>query len=159
MNQRLYRAGSPGRKQGQAKEKKFFCDGFKSSTRCWVFTVGFPVGLVLPPLLGSQTLSNLLRPLHEKMRFYTTQLLAGVLATISVVNAHINIVYPALRGPNISKDQILFCGRWISTMSPLVSVSSGLRFSGGYNNNGTRVPFPLGNAFVLFKTAHPTWTG
>lgn len=53
------------------------------------------------------------------MRFYT-QLLAGVLATVSVVNAHVNITYPALRGPNVSKDQILFCGQWILITSPLV---------------------------------------
>jgi hypothetical protein len=72
------------------------------------------------------------------MRFYTSQLLAGVLATISVVNAHVKVVYPALRGPNVSKDQILFCG--------------------GYNNTGTRVPFPLNNGFILFTTGHPHWT-
>jgi len=93
------------------------------------------------------------------MRFYITQLLAGVLATVSVVNAHVNITYPALRGPNVSKDQILFCGQWILVTSPLVLVSSGLQFPGGYNSTGTRVPFPLGDAFVLFRTGHPEWTG
>jgi len=93
------------------------------------------------------------------MRFSITQLLAGVLATISVVNAHVTIVYPALRGPNVSKNQILFCGQCISTMTPLLLVSSPVHFPGGYNNTGTRVPFPLGEAFVLFTTAHPTWTG
>ena len=45
-----------------------------------------------------------------KMRFSTTQVLAGVLSTISAVNAHVKIVYPGLRGPNVSKDQVLFCG-------------------------------------------------
>ena len=109
----LDRAGLPGRrhtrgKQGQTKEKKFFCDDFKSSTRCWFLTAGFPVGLVL-----SQTLRlspAFCAPSTKKMRFYT-QLLAGILVTVSVVNAHVNIVYPALRGPDVSKDQILFCGQ------------------------------------------------
>jgi len=31
-------------------------------------------------------------------------------------------------------------------------------YLGGYNSTGTRVPFPLGNAFVLFTTGHPHWT-
>jgi len=44
------------------------------------------------------------------MRLYTTQVLAGILAMTSAINAHVSIVYPALRGPNVSKDQILFCG-------------------------------------------------
>ena len=77
---------------------------------------------------------------------------------ITVVNAHINMVYPALRGPNVSKNQTLFCGQYVPAMDFLVLVSSGINFPGGYNNVGTRVPFPLGNGFVLFKTAHPTWT-
>ena len=34
-----------------------------------------------------------------------------------------------------------------------------LNHLGGYNSTGTRVPFPLNNGFVLFTTAHPTWTG
>ena len=92
------------------------------------------------------------------MRFHTTQFLAGVLAMITVVSAHIEMVYPALRGPNVSKNQTLFCGQCVSVASSLVLVSSGINFPGGYNNVGTRVPFPLGNSFVLFKTAHPTWT-
>jgi hypothetical protein len=44
-------------------------------------------------------------------------------------------------------------------MGPLVLVSSRLHSLGGYNSTGTRVPFPLGDAFVLFTTGHPTWTG
>ena len=45
------------------------------------------------------------------MRFTTTQVLAGVLATIPAVNAHVKVVYPGLRGPDVSKDQVLFCGQ------------------------------------------------
>ncbi|KAF9651238.1 hypothetical protein BDM02DRAFT_3091692 [Thelephora ganbajun] len=72
------------------------------------------------------------------MRFSTTQFLTGFLTTIPVVDAHVKIVYPVLRGPNVFQNQVLFCG--------------------GYNETGTRVPFPLNNGFVLFTTAHPHWT-
>ncbi|KAF9780039.1 hypothetical protein BJ322DRAFT_1012483 [Thelephora terrestris] len=70
--------------------------------------------------------------------YVATQLLLVVLATVSAVSAHIKIAYPALRGPNVAANQPMFCG--------------------GYNNTGTRVPFPLSNGFVLFLTGHPTWT-
>jgi len=72
------------------------------------------------------------------MRANTVTLWVVVLAMISAATAHVKIVYPALRGPNVSKDQVLFCG--------------------GHNNTGTRVPFPLSNGFVLFTTGHPHWT-
>jgi hypothetical protein len=47
------------------------------------------------------------------------------------------------------------------SVQPFRSVvsSSLIHFAGGYNNTGTRVPFPLSNGFVLFLTGHPTWTG
>lgn len=102
--------GRDGRgKQTQTKEKKFFRDSFKSFARYRFLTAGFPVGLVLLPLSPSQTL-RVFTPLPRTMRFHISQLLAGVLATVSVVNAHVKVVYPALRGPDVSKDQILFCG-------------------------------------------------
>lgn len=71
------------------------------------------------------------------MRLHIAQLCV-VLVAISAVTGHINLVYPALRGPNVAKNQIYFCG--------------------GYNNSGTRAPFPLSDGFVLFTTGHPQWT-
>lgn len=68
----------------------------------------------------------------------TTQIWLVVLTMVSAVTAHIKILYPALRGPNVAANQIYFCG--------------------GYNNTGTRVPFPLSNGFVLYGTSHPIWT-
>jgi hypothetical protein len=95
--------------KGKPKRKSFSATALKPLLNAGFLPQDFLLALSYP-LSNPQTLSNLLRPLHGKMRFYTTQLLAGVLATVSVVNAHVNIVYPALRGPDVSKDQILFCG-------------------------------------------------
>ena len=70
----------------------------------WAFLVG-----TIPPFLSSSRTRSKFH-LSAKMRFSITQVLAAVLAAISAVNAHMNVVYPALRGPNVSKNQVLFCG-------------------------------------------------
>ena len=44
---------------------------------------------------------------------------------------------------------------WLQSRVPLTLTCA----SGGYNTTGTRVPFPLNDAFVLFTTGHPHWTG
>lgn len=71
------RARSPGRrrrrgKQRQTKEKKFFCDGFKSSTRSWFLTPGFPVGLALPPLSALRLSSTFYVPSTKNASLYHT---------------------------------------------------------------------------------------
>lgn len=71
-------------------------------TSCWPWLDPSPILFNTPPTFT---------PFLQKMRFYTSQVLAAVLATISVVDAHVNVVYPALRGPDVSKDQVLFCGQ------------------------------------------------
>jgi hypothetical protein len=94
-----------------------------------------------------------------KMRAYTATLWVVVLAMISAATAHVKIVYPALRGPNVSKDQVLFCGQYLHPLASCPLSHPSIHFVGGYNNTGTRVPFPLSNGFVLFTTGHPHWTG
>jgi hypothetical protein len=94
--------------KGKLRRKSFsFATALKPSLKAGFSPWAFFVGLVL----SSFSLSNFLRTLSVKMRFSTTYVLAWVLATISTVNAHINLVYPALRGPNVAKNQILFCGQ------------------------------------------------
>lgn len=92
---------------------------------------------LIPPSAILQIFFLRLLASSKKMRAYT-QILVVVLTMISTVTAHIKILYPALRGPNVAANQVYFCG--------------------GYNNTGTRVPFPLSNGFVLYGTSHPEWT-
>ena len=94
------------------------------------------------------------------MPIHITQLCVVLLATISAVTAHIKILYPALRGPNVAQNQPLFCGEHVAAIGSLILLSPcSIRFAGGYNNTGTRAAFPLNTGFVLYATAHPVWTG
>ena len=112
--------------KAKPRRKSFF-----TTTLNLALESGFlPRGFLLAssyPISDSQILSSLPPP-STKMRFHTIQFFAGVLAMITVVNAHIEMVYPALRGPNVSKNQTLFCGQCTLVVNSLVLVSSSINF-------------------------------
>ena len=89
------------------RRKSFFCHGFKFFAQCWLLASGFTFDLYNLLIFLSSTFHA---PPRKKMHTYTTRLFFVVLATVSAVSAHIKIVYPALRGPNVAANQPLFCG-------------------------------------------------
>jgi len=71
------------------------------------------------------------------MRFFSP-LTAIVFVGASVVNAHFNISYPAVRGAFNDDNEVNFCD--------------------SYSNPSARSPFPLSNGLIAFITSHPSWT-
>jgi len=72
------------------------------------------------------------------MRSASIPVLTSIFAAVSVVNAHFNISYPAVRGPFDDDNEVNFCD--------------------SYTNVGTRTPFPLTDGYIAFITSHPSWT-
>jgi len=68
----------------------------------------------------------------------TLTALATVFAAASVVNAHFQINYPAVRGPFDEDNEPQFCD--------------------GYTQPAIRTRFPLANGVIVWEGEHPDWT-
>jgi len=64
--------------------------------------------------------------------------LTTVFAAVSIVNAHFNISFPAVRGPFDEDNEPQFCD--------------------GYTEPADRVQFPLSSGFIVWNASHTQWT-
>ena len=94
------------------RRKSFSATALSSSPSAGSWRRGFAFDLYNPLIFLSSTFHA---PPRKKMHTHITRLFFVVLATVSAVSAHIKIVYPALRGPNVAANQPLFCGQSTAT--------------------------------------------
>jgi len=80
-------------------------------------------------------------------------------AAVCVVNAHVEILFPATRGPFDEDNEPQFCGQcFLNGYRWFEQELNATGRPGGYTEPANRTRFPLTSGFIVWNASHTQWT-